>query len=157
MASDRHLKALGLVTYNSGQLEVFAREALIILVGDRPVGTILVGDRSLDQILELILRIGPVRVQHQDELLARLVTAVESARDANRLRNDLVHSHWALTDEESSLLRGRRQRGKRASVVTMRRTTPDEIGAVANQIRDATQRLGEAMMEYQKVNPPQDI
>ncbi|KRE28267.1 hypothetical protein [Agromyces sp. Soil535] len=135
--SDGQLRALGELAYFAAQLENVVEVILDELIDENPgVGAALTGRLPFGQKIERIRAMIPLRAEH-DLYSPMLRDHIDWAAESMKQRNLLLHSRWALTEDQVTV----QVRGRDFVSRTHLEVTEEDLVDAARQMRNVVQAL----------------
>lgn len=144
--------ALGKLIMSSGNLEmVYKKLFTLITKVEAFTAEIIIAKMPFSRFLELTLEIVKKKHKKDKDLIDNLVKTVKLAQDAIKKRNEVVHSGWisGIPENENTYFRYK---------IDLTRDeyfdeegipcTVNELNSIDNDLRDASQILGEFMGKF---------
>jgi hypothetical protein len=168
--TDDHLRALGRVTANFGQLELLAGHFIAALISPRAdVGRIITSKLSFRNTLDVLDALFRNQFAADPDALAEFERILKQVATAEEQRNRLIHSGWVTSSDspQSDPIRlkftARRGRGLRADSESL---TVKDIDMVADAVRASAESLIQFLtklakarkihVEYSRTTPDAD-
>ncbi len=148
--SDKHLRALGWLAVQAGQLELLVFHFTICKAGlSQEIGNILMGRDNFDAMLSRFGRLVTAADDVDMTTKAQVKDWIKRARSAMLRRNDLVHSVWATPElSDGVFLRAFRSREATDGIPSEQTSTliveelAIEIGALCGALMSMSETLG---------------
>lgn len=150
-SQDDYLKAIGelIVEYSNVEFWIGRFISFLISVADWKLGEIVIAELSVPAKLALLLSLYRYRMDDDRASIKKLASILEHVKQANKKRNDLIHSNWGI-GANFALRQKATAKYEKGYQFDNKLITVREIKEIAESMRTQSTELSKSLVAYRE-------